>query len=294
MPWMIVKILFAVLLFLIIFSLWGFYLAIRPFKITSHVTPKSFGLSYEDISFYTQDNILIRGWFVPSVKSNAKTIILLHGYPADKGDILPSRLFLHSSFNLVFFDFRYFGESKGHYSTAGKNEVNDLLAAIKYLKTKNIHEVGVFGLSLGGAVAIMAATETKAIQAIVSGSSYASLELLANDYYNVPVLRYPLAMLTGLWAKIFLGVDIKKVLPVKAAEQLHIPILIIHSKKDNVVPFSHAQLFQKALAKNPKAEFYFTDDHGHEQLTKREQEVIQAFFERHLCRTECQKVPYSN
>src|SRR5688572_24322435 len=97
----VITILASIVVFILVLSLWLFYVAIRPLKITSNITPKYYGIAYEDVQFKTEDNILIKGWFVPSLKSLAKTIILLHGYPADKGDILSSRLFLHSTYNLL-------------------------------------------------------------------------------------------------------------------------------------------------------------------------------------------------
>ena len=63
--------------------------AIRPFKIISTVTPRDFGLAYENISFQTTDQVVIRGWFIKHPNPQAKTIIILHGYPADKGNLLP-------------------------------------------------------------------------------------------------------------------------------------------------------------------------------------------------------------
>src|SRR3990167_11069470 len=185
-----------IIIAIIVLSLLGFYLAIRPFRITSSITPKEMGLAYEKVSFRTEDNVLLHGWFIPAKKTPAKTLILLHGYPADKGNILPVMAFLHAKYNLLLFDFRYFGESEGWYSTAGKNEVLDLRAAIQYLGTKGIHEVGVWGFSLGGAVAIMTAPHSPEIKAIVAESSYARLDWMAQEYYRLPLLRYPLASLT--------------------------------------------------------------------------------------------------
>ncbi|MEO8402510.1 MAG: hypothetical protein ABI597_12085 [Gammaproteobacteria bacterium] len=79
--------------FILLLSLVGFYLDVRPFKYTSTVKPSDLGVAYENISFRTQDNILIDGWFIPNSSQNAKTIILLHGYPADKGPIMGTIMF---------------------------------------------------------------------------------------------------------------------------------------------------------------------------------------------------------
>jgi dipeptidyl aminopeptidase/acylaminoacyl peptidase len=273
----------AVIGYIIITSLAGFYYAIRPpFKTASTITPADLGLPYENVSFHTQDNVLIRGWFIPNAKAGSKAIILLHGYPADKGDILPSRAFLHRNYNLLFIDFRHLGNSGGHYTTLGKNEVFDLLAAIQYLKQHHIKEIGIWGLSLGGAVALMTAQRSPDIHAIVSESSYANLDSMLFVYYPIPFLQYPLAWLTELWGKIFLNIDINNVSPVNAITNLKIPILLIHSKADQVIPFSQALLLQKSLRNNTKTEFLFSNQLQHGELSKDNAIAIQSFFNKNL------------
>jgi len=272
----------AVGLFLIIFSLWGFYISIRPPKIISGTTPNDLGLEYEQVLFTTSDGLALSGWFIPSQTENDKTIILLHGYPAEKGDILPVLSFLNEEYNLFLFDFRYFGESEGKYSTAGAKETEDLSAAVNFLKSRGVDEVGVWGFSLGGAVALMAAPDHPEIKAIISESSYARLDLLTPELYRIPILKYPLAKLTGLWGKLLLGINAKEVSPAGSAGKLDIPILIIHSRNDNVIPFENAILIQEALKNNPKAEFWFQETLLHGQLGGEYQQRINDFFGRNL------------
>ena len=262
-------------------SFWGFYTIIKPPKIISHITPKTLGLDYEDVSFTTTDNLTLRGWWIPA-KAGKKTIILLHGYSADKGDILPIMAFLNKTYNLLLFDFRYLGQSEGKYSTLGAKETEDLSSAIRFLKSRGITEVGVWGFSMGGAVALMTALEAPEIKTIVSESSYARLDLLGTQLYRVPVLRYPLGYLTNLWARIILGMNTVGTSPVRIAQNLTIPILIIHSKNDNVIPFEHALLLQEALKNNPKAEFWFEENLVHGQFGQSYQNRISEFFEKNL------------
>lgn len=269
-------------IFLVLLSLWGYYSALHPFRIISHNNPKDFGVAYETVTFKTSDGIQLQGWFIPNPNPKAKTIILLHGYPADKGDILPSRLFLHNYYNLFFFDFRYFGQSGGTYSTIGKDEVLDLLAAINYLKSRGINEVGVWGLSLGGAVALMTAPQAPEIKAIVAESSYARLDWMAYEYYHIPILNYLLAQLTRFWGMVFLHVDVKNVSPINAAEKLQIPVLLIHSKRDNVIPFAHGVALQKALQNDPHLEVIFSEEKLHGEAIENNQRIIKDFFDRYL------------
>lgn len=271
-----------ILIFILLYSLLGFYLAIRPFKITSSVTPKDYNIPFEAITFKTKDNILISGWFIKNTNPHAKTIILMHGYPADKGNILPTTLFLHKTYNLFYFDFRYLGESGGHYSTLGKNEIMDLLAAIQYLHTRNINEIGVWGFSLGGAVALMTAPLAPEIKAIVAESSYASLGLMVYDYYPIPLLKYPLGELTRIWAWLFLRLDIRTVSPLLAAEKIQIPVLLIHSKKDRVIPFKNALLLQKALSGNPHTKVIFMENEQHGEHFLNYDASVEAFYDKYI------------
>ena len=103
----ILRIVLIVSALLILVSVWLFYISIRPQKIVSSITPRDLNMPHEQVSFTTADGLKLRGWFIPSAKKAAKTLILLHGYPADKGNILPVLAFLHADFNLLLFDFRY-------------------------------------------------------------------------------------------------------------------------------------------------------------------------------------------
>jgi len=266
----------------IIMSLWGFYSSIRPPKIISSLTPRDLKMDYEDVSFKTADGLMLRGWYILSAKETKKTLILLHGYPADKGNILPALAFLHEDFNLLLFDFRYLGRSEGSYSTAGAREVADLLAAIEFLKRRGVKEVGVWGFSMGGAVALMAIEKAPEIRAVISESSYASLHEMALELFRIPLLRYPMAYLVGFWAKLCLGIDVRDASPADRIRNTTIPILLVHSSADAVIPFSHARLLQKALTKNPNAEFSFNEDFAHGQLPSDYRTRVRGFFLKYM------------
>jgi uncharacterized protein len=278
----ILRIFVVVVAFLFLISVCGFYISIRPFKIISSITPGAYHMQYENVSFKTADGITLRGWHVPSAKETDKTLILLHGYPADKGDILPALAFLQKDFNLFLFDFRYLGESEGSYSTAGAKEVEDLLAAIRFLKTRGLTEVGVWGFSMGGAVALMAIEKAPEIRAVVAESSYASLSDMALQFFRVRLINYPIAYLIGLWAKLFLGIDLRDASPAESIRNSTIPILITHSSADAVIPFSQAKSLQQALVNNPRAEFWFSEEFVHGQLHGDYQSRLQTFFRKNL------------
>lgn len=277
-----IRLVIAAFLFFVFGSLWGLYISVRPPKILSSLTPRDLGLDYEEVSFQTEDGLKLRGWYIPSKKKSLKTLVLLHGYPADKGNILPATSFLQEDFNLLLFDFRYLGQSEGRYSTAGIDEVKDLLAAIGFLKNRGVQKVGVWGFSMGGAVALMGLKKAPEIQAVVSESSYASLSEMAPRLFRIPGLRHILGYLVEFWAKIILGIDIRSDSPLQSVRQTTVPILLIHSSADTVIPFRHAQLLREALADNPQAEFWFKEGYAHGQLGTEYQNRLRDFFDKNL------------
>lgn len=268
----------AILLFII--SFWGFYWAVNPLKINSNITPSNMNLPHEELFLKTKDNINIAAWYIPAKIKTNKAIIFLHGYPAEKGDILPSTLFLHDKYNLLYLDFRHFGKSEGRYTTIGKLEVLDLLSAVDYLHTrKHIADIGVWGFSMGGAVAIMGAAETKLIKSIVVISPYARLDWIADEYYKIPLIRYPLSKLLAWWAYFILDIDIQKISPAESIQHLSIPIFLIYSKEDDVIPYRHGYFIQKNMPSNSDSKVKIFDDLGHGGMPASLNYDIARFFD---------------
>jgi len=256
------------------------YINMHPNKIHSKITPSDFGVMYNNISFYNKDHQLLKGWFIPSKNKNANTIILLHGYGADKGNILPTRIFLHEKYNLLFFDFHYFGESEGSSTTIGIKETDDLKAAIDYLHTRGINKVGVWGLSMGAAVAFVGASEMKEITAIVAESSYARLDMMADRYSSNPWIKSLLRSFFRLYCQIVYGINLKIESPMDAAKRLTIPVLLVHSKDDSFIPFYQAQLIEDNLKNNPHAQFVITEHLNHSEFCPGLKKIILNFFDK--------------
>lgn len=266
---------------ILLVSFIGFYLAVRPVRIISDLTPERFGVKYETVSFKTSDGIFIKGWFVPSEKPHAKTIIVLHGYPADKGDILPSRIFLHKNYNLLFMDFRYHGESGGHYTTIGSYEVRDIRAALDYLHTRGIQEVAIWGLSMGGATALLAMKDAPEVKALIAESPYARMDWLANKRYPIPGLNWVIGQLFRMWGIIFLQMDLANVQPMLAAAEIKIPLLLLYSKDDELITYQHALAMQEAVKSNPHVGMIIYEGKRHSEPADNYQEIASDFLRKY-------------
>lgn len=263
-------------------SLWSAWLVTHPARIESGLAPKNFNLTFEEVTLETKDGVPIDGWFIPSAVPQKPALAILHGYPAEKGDMLFIANALHPNFNIILIDFRYFGKSGGDYTTFGTKERLDLGSALDFLESRGFKKTGVLGFSLGGATAIMQAIRDPRIAAIVSYASFADLTVLGKETYRgLPIIREILVPLMKFWAKIFWGLD-PNISPMTSAEKLSIPILLVHTKHDEQISFRHAELLKDALKENRRAEFYFPDKGLHGELPADFEERVEQFFLKYL------------
>jgi pimeloyl-ACP methyl ester carboxylesterase len=266
----------------IVVSLWTFWMAVRPPHIAIPGTPQDYRLAAEDVTITTADGVTLAAWLIPAAVPLAPVVVLLHGYPANKGDLLPIAGALQSRFTVLLVDFRSFGKSEGAVTTLGFRERADLRAAVDTLARRGHTRIGVFGYSLGGAVALLGAAEDPRIRAVAAWAPFADLRVLARDLYAVFwVLKYPFVELMVLWGRLFLGGDITRPSPEMAAARLTIPVQIWASRDDDQIPFAHAERLQKALAGNPRAEFEFSRGLHNERAEGFERRLIE-FFARSL------------
>lgn len=251
---------------------WGWFsaeLVLKLPRLEMEATPESYGLQYEDIAFTSSDGIQLKAWFVPYEKSD-KTIILLHGWGANKGNLLPTTYFLHhrGHYNLLYLDYRNHGESGGKVSSLGCYEQRDLSAAVDFLKQKKADcskHIGLLGVSLGGTIGILTAAERSEIEALVIESAFSDPNLViarfAKLFYSIP--RYPLISILMFFAQVRLGVWFNDY---KARDHItHIsprPVFIIQCEQDLRIPPVEGRTLYDA-ARKPK-EFWMVPgaDHG--------------------------------
>ncbi len=256
-------------------------LAVRPPRIAVPLTPAQLGLRPEEVRIPAADGVTLAGWLLP--RPGRPGVVLLHGYPADKRDLLPLAAALEPHFTVLLMDLRFFGDSGGRVTTLGHRERDDLARAVRWLEARGAAPVGVFGLSLGGAVALLAAAEEPRIRAVAAYAPFADLRLLAHDVYRyLWLLRYPLVGLMRLWARLFLRADITRPAPAEAAARLRVPVLLVASRTDEQIGFHHAERLRAILAGNPGADFHFLDRGRHGDTGPGFERRLVEFFRAHL------------
>ncbi len=200
-------------------------------------TPRDIGMHYENIYFKTEDGRLeLNGWFIPSEKRRA-TILFCHGNGGNishRLDVI--KIFNEMGIDVFIFDYRGYGKSQGSASEEGLYQ--DARAAFKYLASRHDVEeekIVVYGESIGAAVAIELLRNVRA-RALITEGAFTSTSDMTREIYPFLPVRFLLKTRYDSISKI---------------NELRVPKLFIHSRDDEIVPFSHARRLFEA-AQEPK------------------------------------------
>jgi uncharacterized protein len=115
------------------------------------------GLPVQAVEFPSTSGATLRGWMF-SGNSDHGALILMHGLRANRLAMLDRARFLSAAgYTILLFDFQAHGESTGEEITFGYLEGKDARAAVDFIKLKLPNDpIGVIGVSMGGAAALLA------------------------------------------------------------------------------------------------------------------------------------------
>jgi pimeloyl-ACP methyl ester carboxylesterase len=216
-----------------------------------------------DVSFYNKRGNLLSGWL--AIRSPlAPVIILTHGTPGNRVQMIPRAAFLYNhGYSVLLFDFQSYGLSQGLMSTLGMVESEDILAAIDYLHglPDTAHsKIGVLGLSMGATAAALAASKTNAISALVLESCPVDATRVYADVPSDAVRDADRQVVEQVY-----GVDITKARPIDIVGNLpgHPALFFINGDADTITPLAGMQALYQAGG-NPK-QFWVVPDAEHAQ-----------------------------
>jgi uncharacterized protein len=220
----------------------------------------------EPVRVRATDHIFLEGRFFRGTRSSL--IILVSGYGDTQDQMLSIAEFLHrAGFNVLTYDSRARGNSGGEYVTLGAFEQRDLLSVIDWvasMRDVDTTRIGVLGISMGGATAILAAAKDQRIGAVVddSGFSDAPRVIAASFEHFIHLPAFPFAPLTVAIADLRAGINVSQVRPMEVIAQISPrPVLIIHEVQDSVVPVDNSER-NFGAARQPK-ELWLVPGTGH-------------------------------
>ena len=189
-------------------------------------TPARAGLAFEEVWLDTADGERLHAWWVPHPEARA-TVLFSHGNAGNISHRLESlELFNELGVNVLIYDYRGYGRSTGRPGEAGLyldgETALDWLENSRGLRPERVFQ---FGRSMGAAVAARLA-ERRGARCLVVESAFTSVpDRGAELYWWLPVR----------WlARI--EMDTRRAVADSSA-----PVLVVHSRDDEIVPFAHGR-----------------------------------------------------
>jgi fermentation-respiration switch protein FrsA (DUF1100 family) len=190
------------------------------------------GYRFEDHVFTTADGHRLHGWWVhPPAGSEPDTedgpvLLYFHGNAGNLTHRAATVATLaRLGLRVFIFDYRGYGRSEGRPDEKGLYE--DARAAWRVLTLEHGISPGrivLYGKSLGGAVAVQLATEVRPAGLVLQSTFSSVPDLAAFHYPFVPR------------ALVRTRMESERKLPA-----VRCPVLIVHSRDDEIVPFAHAE-----------------------------------------------------
>lgn len=222
------------------------------------------------------------------LEEKAPVVIFNHGFIGNKSG--PHRMFFKlaekltkKGFNSFRFDFRGSGDSEGKFKDKTlSGEIFDTIKVIELLQQRDdIDENNIFllGFGLGGSVAACAATRSGEASNLILWSPIAELDKLFFDSLLKAADQDSLEKKNYTSYKGFrIGKDfldeLKLIKPIHELRAYQGQMLVVHGRKDEIVPVSHAFSYYQNL-RNENKELLIIEEADHRYLEfDLEQEVI--------------------
>jgi uncharacterized protein len=188
---------------------------------------------------------------VPLAESGAPPrgmIALLHGLNGRKEHLLDiCQRFTLAGYQCLIWDSRAHGTSGGEYVTYGAYEVDDACRIITYAQERWGHPgrkkpLGLWGYSMGAAVALQLLPHLPEVHAIVAVAPFADLSSVMAHQADrrhaqlrklLPLVQWDIALRARF--------DPTLVRPIDAVRRSHQPLFLQHGQNDTVIPPEHSR-----------------------------------------------------
>lgn len=262
------------LLFLIFFGYFVYRMADLYFRQEKYVyrpekiwkaTPASDNLAYENLAFRSSDGVGLSAWYIPSEASRG-SVIICHGNARNmSSDLDAVKMFHEFGYHVLIMDYRGYGKSEGSPNEQGT--YRDAQAAwdlLVHSKRESPDRIVICGRSLGAAIAVDLASKNPP-EALILEAAFTSLPDAAQGLYPY----FPVK----LFSKYHYDTLDK-------LKRIRCPVLIVHSRDDELIPFHHAQRLYEAVAgKKDFIEIGGQHKGGYPPTLKKYQQGVKRFLD---------------
>ncbi|MDB6067825.1 MAG: hypothetical protein JWR26_4033 [Pedosphaera sp.] len=229
------------------------------------------GRPFHDFIFTAPDGVRLSAWFFPAEEDSPRrdsVLLICHGNAGNISHrVQLCRVLLRSGASVMVFDYRGYGRSEGAASEEGT--YLDAQAAYRWLRQQGYapKDIILFGESLGGGIASELALR-EPVGGLVLHSTFTSIAKLGGEMFPWLPVRW---------------INTIKYDTVTKLPRLNVPLLIMHSREDEYIAFSHAEK-NFAAANEPK--MFLETDGGHDYTLPSSHDLCAQGMEKFLILVE--------
>ena len=208
-----------------------------------------------DVQLRSTDGLILATTVWPGRSPSSPAILLLHGNGASRAAVADNAAWLSArGYAAMTLDLRGHGESARAGKSFGLAESRDVAAALAWLRGRGHRRVGIVGISLGGASALLGESGPAAADALVLQAVYPDIRRAIRNRIGGILGRPPALLLEPLLsfqARLRLGVGPSRLSPLQALPAFRGAVFVIGGGADGHTPPDETRaLF--AAARGPK------------------------------------------
>ncbi|MEM9836295.1 MAG: prolyl oligopeptidase family serine peptidase [Bacteroidota bacterium] len=255
-------------------------------------TPEDVDFTGVSLDGSSQPGITLKGWFFPSDSAQAPcAVVMAHGISDNRSGMFKyANAYRSCHCAILMYDHRaHYQSGPDDYVTGGILESEDLKAAHRFLAQKTglpDEKIGWVGESWGGAAVLIAGGSDEIRPAFIHADSPYSDWYTAINERAVKMFGNWISLFfhgTFTWANFKLGIDYRDASPQRAAANIQVPTIILHSAADVETSPDQSQKIFDHLAHPEKSELHLLEwGSWHAQSAARRPaeyyQIVQAFL----------------
>jgi pimeloyl-ACP methyl ester carboxylesterase len=231
----------------------------------------------------TQRGCFLSAWFLPQA-GQAPLVIGVHGWGGNADTLLPLAPPLHAAgYGVLLFDTRCHGDSDEDDFASLPRFAEDLQAVLGAVRSENGVDpahIAVFGHSVGGGAALLAASRCPEIGAVVSLAAFAHpAEMMRRWLTGKGVSSDRVGTWLLAYVQRVIGFRFDDIAPVNTIARSSCPVMLLHGEDDETVPLSDAQRLLNSAGRENVRLYSVPGSHDEFEDIDRHVAVIIAFLE---------------
>lgn len=239
-----------------------------------------------EINIPVDEEKKLSAWLLKIDSTSRGMVMMFHGYTDEKSSLFPkAEEIAQLGYDVLLPDFMGSGDSYGTQTTIGYLEAQNVITTYNYVRQalQPEGEVYVMGFSMG-AVAVMKALhdEDMAVDGVILEAPYSTLRTtIASRARLIGLPAEPASSITTFWIGVVNGFNGFSMEPVRFAEKITQPTLLMFGKEDQYISEEEAQSIADAVASEHKTVHFFEKSIHESYLLKHPNEwrqVMQTFL----------------